>query len=34
MDPDSAHHSGWDKMIEFYRNKQSVRIDMPRFARL
>jgi hypothetical protein len=25
-DPESLHHSGWDKMTEFYLNKQSVLI--------
>ncbi|CAL4964865.1 unnamed protein product [Urochloa decumbens] len=31
-DPLSVHRSGWDKMTEFYLNKQSVRIDVARFA--
>ncbi|CAD6232449.1 unnamed protein product [Miscanthus lutarioriparius] len=31
-DPDSIHRSGWDKMTEFYLNKQDVRIDVARFA--
>ncbi|CAO2204895.1 unnamed protein product [Urochloa humidicola] len=31
-DPLSVHRSGWDKMTEFYLNKQSVRIDVTRFA--
>ncbi|RCV24393.1 hypothetical protein SETIT_5G080700v2 [Setaria italica] len=31
-DPDSVHRSGWDKMTEFYLDKQSVRINITRFA--
>ncbi|CAL4951106.1 unnamed protein product [Urochloa decumbens] len=31
-DPLSVHRSGWDRMTEFYLNKQSVRIDVARFA--
>jgi hypothetical protein len=31
-DPDSIHRSGWDKMTEFYLNKQDVRVDVARFA--
>ncbi|RLN24198.1 protein O-linked-mannose beta-1,4-N-acetylglucosaminyltransferase 2-like [Panicum miliaceum] len=31
-DPDAVHRSGWDKMTEFYLDKQSVRIDIARFA--
>ncbi|CAO2198716.1 unnamed protein product [Urochloa humidicola] len=31
-DPESVHKSGWDKMTEFYLIKQSVRINITRFA--
>ncbi|CAO2180672.1 unnamed protein product [Urochloa humidicola] len=31
-DPLSVHRSGWDKMTEFYLNKQSVRIDVALFS--
>ncbi|CAO2204896.1 unnamed protein product [Urochloa humidicola] len=31
-DPLSVHRSGWDKMTEFYLDKQSVRINITRFA--
>ncbi|CAO2193378.1 unnamed protein product [Urochloa humidicola] len=31
-DPLSVHRSGWDKMTDFYLNRQSVRIDVARFA--
>ena len=31
-DPDAIHRSGWNNMTEFYLNKQSVRVDVGRFA--
>ncbi|PUZ57776.1 hypothetical protein GQ55_5G456200 [Panicum hallii var. hallii] len=31
-DPDAVHRSGWNRMTEFYLDKQSVRIDVARFA--
>ncbi|CAO2204898.1 unnamed protein product [Urochloa humidicola] len=31
-DPLSVHRSGWNNMTEFYLNKQSVRVDVARFA--
>ncbi|PUZ57771.1 hypothetical protein GQ55_5G456000 [Panicum hallii var. hallii] len=31
-DPDAVHRSGWNNMTEFYLNKQSVRVDVARFA--
>jgi hypothetical protein len=31
-DPDSVHRSGWDKMTEFYLDKQSVRINIAHFT--
>ena len=31
-DPDAIHRSGWNNMTEFYLNKQSVRVDVARFA--
>ncbi|KAF8656997.1 hypothetical protein HU200_060329 [Digitaria exilis] len=31
-DPESMHRSRWDKVMEFYLEKQNVRIDIARFA--
>ncbi|RLN24151.1 hypothetical protein C2845_PM07G02290 [Panicum miliaceum] len=31
-DPDAVHRSGWNNMTEFYLNRQSVRVDVARFA--
>ena len=31
-DPDAVHRSGWDKMTEFYLDKQSVCINIARFT--
>ena len=31
-DPDVVHRSGWDKVAEYYLEKQDVRIDVDRFA--
>ncbi|CAO2160819.1 unnamed protein product [Urochloa humidicola] len=31
-DPEAVHRSGWNNMTEFYLNKQSVRVDVARFA--
>nr|CAB3476522.1 unnamed protein product [Digitaria exilis] len=31
-DPESVHRSGWNNMTDFYLNKQSVRLDVARFA--
>ncbi|CAL4964862.1 unnamed protein product [Urochloa decumbens] len=31
-DPEAVHRSGWNNMTHFYLNKQSVRVDVARFA--